>query len=74
MKPDTFRKWLYQLRKERETLSENLPIRFVEVEPTPVVRSEKVVVEVGQVRVQVDGLPEPAWLAELACRFGGSSC
>lgn len=74
VRADTFRKWLYQIRKERKAPSENLPVRFVEVEPTPFAHPEQVVVEVGQVRVEVDSLPDPGWLAELAHRFGGSSC
>lgn len=76
LRPDSFRKWLYKIRNERRAQPQDVPIRFVEVDSTPAARppGEQVVVEIGDVRVHLEQLPEPAWLVELAGRLGGSPC
>jgi hypothetical protein len=74
VRPESFRKWLYKIRNEHEAQPRGEPIRFVEVEAVPLGRASQVVVEIGDVRVHLDRLPGPVWLAELAGRLGGSPC
>lgn len=75
VRADTFRKWLYKVRNERKSQAQIVPPRFVEIESTPVVPTQQTVIELGQVRVCIEGLPDPAWLAEFARHAqGGSPC
>lgn len=73
--PGTLGKWIYKLRDERRKAAANLPVRFVEVEPPSVAHSPEVTLEIADVRLRLDKLPEPGWLAELVHQTrGGSSC
>ena len=73
--PGTLGKWIYKLRDERRKATSSLPVRFVEVEPPPCADTAQVRLEVGGVRLHLDRLPEPAWLAELVRQSqGGTPC
>jgi transposase-like protein len=73
--PGTMRKWIYKLRDEQRQAAQSLPMRFVEVEPPSVADAAQVRLEVGGVRLHLDQLPEPNWLAELVHQTrGGSPC
>jgi hypothetical protein len=73
--PGTLGKWIYKLRDEQKRAASSLPMRFVEVEPPSVADTSQVRLEVGGVRLHLDRLPEPGWLAELAHQMrGGSPC
>lgn len=71
----TFRKWLYKIRHERKSQAHHVAPRFIEIESTPIRPAQRVVVELGPVRLCLEELPDPAWLAELSRRVqGGPSC
>lgn len=75
----TFRHWIYQLRAERakaEAKTQMTTAQFVEVDHRSLGAPDRAtVVEVGDIRLHLDGLPEPQWLAELAARLkGGQRC
>jgi transposase-like protein len=75
VRSDTFRKWLYQVRNERKSQTQKVAARFIEIESTPIRSVQQTVVELGQVRVRLEGLPDPAWLAELSRHVqGGPTC
>ncbi|MEZ4461421.1 MAG: hypothetical protein R3E66_17230 [bacterium] len=75
---DTFRQWIYRVRKERQsqapaemaTLVRRMSSQrrdFVEVQTHP---SALVTVRLGAVAVEFAAVPPPAWVAELAS-YGG---
>lgn len=74
IKAGTFRKWLYQLRAERKVTQDTPSVRFVEVDTAPAPSRPTAVLELGGLRLELDALPEPAWLAELAGVLGATSC
>jgi transposase-like protein len=71
VRTDTFRSWLYQLRREAAAADSQSTPCFVEVDTSRVhSSSQSVTLELGDVRVHLDALPEPGWLAELARQTG----
>ena len=79
----TFRHWLYQLRADRAKAEADsmadaqiTEVQFVEVDHQSFTESRgTTMVEVGEVRLHVDGLPAPEWIVELAIRLkGGQRC
>ena len=71
VKCSTFRHWLYTLRKERRSeQGEMVPVRFVEITPRELPgtlpKPSAAIVELGGLRLILETLPDPAWLAELA--------
>jgi transposase-like protein len=74
IKAGTFRKWLYQLRAERKATQDTPPVRFVEVDTAAAPARPTAVLEMGALRLELEALPEPAWLAELTRALGGESC
>lgn len=64
----TFRHWLYKLRAEQMEANAKIEaVQFVELEPSFIeAPRHKMVVEVGNVCLHLDTLPDPRWLAELA--------
>ena len=65
LKLRTFRRWLLRLRRERQGAIVKRTSEFVEVE-LPQVSVPLVRVAVGDVSVEFETLPPPAWVAELA--------
>jgi hypothetical protein len=70
-----FHKWLYELRRERESVElESKPAEFVDLDVPSSVLAPLVRVCIGDVAVEFDTLPPPAWIVELAARREGRSC
>ena len=71
----TFRHWLYQLRAERAD-AQMTAVHFVEVDHQALNSPDRAtIVEIGEVRLHLDGLPDPRWLVEVADRLrGGQPC
>lgn len=65
LKLRTFRRWLRKLRREREGAVVKRRSEFVEVE-LPTSSAPLVRVALGDVSVEFETLPPPAWVAELA--------
>lgn len=71
----SFQAWLYELRQEREALSlESEPVEFVDLDVPAEMLAPLVRVCIGDVAVEFDTLPPPAWIAELAAQREVRSC
>ncbi len=72
----SFCNWLYKLRKEQAA---ERPMQFVEIQSrttTPMTSTLRATIECGGgLSLHLEGLPEPAWLAEFIVRTrGGERC
>lgn len=65
---DTFRRWLYRLRREQTKSAGRFEI--VRVTPPPMRPRAACVVEVSSARVVFDEAPEPEYLARLLSAMG----
>jgi transposase-like protein len=72
----SLRGWLYRLRKEEGEQGEKhgSAIRLVEIE-AEAVALQRCRVQIGSLYVELDAIPAPGWIAELACAYEGmKSC
>jgi hypothetical protein len=75
VRTDTFRSWLYRLRREEASTAASSAPRFIEVDTSQVDPSaQQVTLELGELRLHLSALPDPGWLAELAALKEASSC